>query len=230
DLRKAAQDVLGDPNLYHALDIGSGGGLDDKISNKDLDAIIKGQSTSGDHPSILDEARSLNSSFDTFDSAKNGKKDGKISIDDLKAVAGNAKASQSDRDLANQLLKDPTYWDAFDEADHKGGKDGVVSKDDINEVISAPEFQSGDAWDSSKAASLDKALNDPNISTSDLFSGFSQTDRGNCVSTAIIKGATEKYGNKIFDSVQKNGDGGYTVKLQDGTDVSVTKDELSAAA
>jgi len=62
-----------------------------------------------------------------------------------------------------------------------------------------------------------------------LAKDFGQTSEGNCASVAVIKAALDKYGTKVFSSVQKSG-GGYAVQLQDGKSVNVTREELAQAA
>lgn len=237
ELKAAAEQVLSDPNLYHAIDVADGRNLDDKISGADLDKVIanekKSSSASGSTaPTFKDLSDRLNKSFDTFDSAKNGRKDGKISREDLEIVANDSNKSEADRTLAKQLLADQTSLDAMDLGSKKGHKDGMISKDDLDEARNAASVDgnSQNTWTADSEKSLDKVLNDPNFKSEDLFKGFSQTDRGNCVSTAIIKGALDHYGKDVFKDVKKGEDGSYSVKLQDGKDVTVTRAELQAAA
>lgn len=231
ELREAAQQVLDDPNLYHALDVGDGKGLDDKISLADLNQVEanEGFQSGRGKQSFTDVRDELSHNFDTFDSASNGKKDGIISQDDLKKVASDESRSESERKLAQKLLDDPNYWNAFDVADGRK-KDGKVSKEDLSQVGYSPSVEevSRDTWSDADAAALDRALANPQINQGDLFAGFSQTDNGNCVSTAIIKAAVDRYGNQIFESVQKGENGGYTVTLQDGKTVRLTREEMEA--
>ena len=232
ELREAAQQVLDDPNLYHALDLGNGSSLDDTISSGDLTRVMEAQGpNSGDKPTMDQVANQFHDHFDALDSAKNGKTDGIVSREDLAIAAQDSSRPQEERDLAQLMLDDSTYWDAFDVAADGGSKDGKVSSDDLTAARYAPSVDKvdRDTWSSSDEAALDRALNDPKFGEGDLFAGFSQTDRGNCVSTAIIKGAIDHYGSGVFDEVKKSEDGGYTVKLQDGNSVSVTREELEAA-
>ncbi len=62
-----------------------------------------------------------------------------------------------------------------------------------------------------------------------LFEDFGQSQEGNCASVAVIKAALDKYKGKVFNSVSKQGDG-YSVSLQDGGNVQVSKQDLSTAA
>ena len=62
-----------------------------------------------------------------------------------------------------------------------------------------------------------------------IFGQFGQSKEGNCASVAVIKAALDKFDGKVFQSVQKSGDG-YDVTQQDGKKVTVTKGELQKAA
>lgn len=62
-----------------------------------------------------------------------------------------------------------------------------------------------------------------------LFEDFGQSQEGNCASIAVIKAAMDKYKGKVFSSVTKQGDG-YSVSLQDGGNVQVSKQDLATAA
>lgn len=62
-----------------------------------------------------------------------------------------------------------------------------------------------------------------------LFEEFGQSQEGNCASVAVIKAAMDKYKGKVFNSVSKQGDG-YSVSLQDGGNVQVSKADLATAA
>ena len=233
EARAAAQQVIDDPNLYHALDVADGDDLDDKISLGDLDQMQANQGPDAqDKPAIMEVANQLNTSFTAFDSAQNGEEDGVVSTGDLEIVANDSSRSANERELAQMLLDDPTYWDAFDVGNRDGGKDGKVSRDDMKEVRLAPSVDNvnRDTWGPGSEAALDRALENGDWANDDMFDGFSQTDMGNCVSTAIIKGAMDHYGNEVFDEVSKNEDGGYTVTLQDGQNVSVTREEMEATA
>jgi hypothetical protein len=59
--------------------------------------------------------------------------------------------------------------------------------------------------------------------------GWNQGREGNCASVATIKAAQTKFGKDIFKNVQQNGNGGVNVTLQDGKQISVTKEELDTA-
>ncbi len=63
----------------------------------------------------------------------------------------------------------------------------------------------------------------------EIFNDFGQTSEGNCATVAVVKAALDKYGTKMFSSVQKQGDG-FAVKQQDGKSVNITSAELKKAA
>ncbi|MEW6277978.1 MAG: hypothetical protein AB1758_05095 [Candidatus Eremiobacterota bacterium] len=62
-----------------------------------------------------------------------------------------------------------------------------------------------------------------------LFEEFGQSQEGNCAAVAVIKAAMDKYKGKVFQGVQKAGDG-YDVTLQDGAKVQVSREDLKKAA
>jgi len=63
----------------------------------------------------------------------------------------------------------------------------------------------------------------------EIFNDFGQTSEGNCATVAVVKAALDKYGTKMFNSVQKQGDG-FQVQQQDGKSVNITSAELKKAA
>ncbi|WP_375154655.1 MULTISPECIES: hypothetical protein [Pseudomonas fluorescens group] len=65
-----------------------------------------------------------------------------------------------------------------------------------------------------------------------IWSGFAQGPDGNCVTVSAIKSAMMKFGQKptdVFREVRQEGDG-YDVKMRDGFQLHLSKDELKAAA
>jgi len=77
------------------------------------------------------------------------------------------------------------------------------------------------------------ALNNNNANAprqwGNLISSWRQGSEGNCVSVATIKSAMLKFGNQVFDRMEKTGDGGYNLTLKDGKTVSLTAAELATA-
>lgn len=72
----------------------------------------------------------------------------------------------------------------------------------------------------------------PGKKPSNIWSGFSQGDDGNCITVSAIKAAMMRYGQKptdIFKEVKETANG-YEVTMRDGVKVSFTKDELKQAA
>ena len=226
-LRKAAQDMLADRNLMNGIDVAGGDDVDGTFSNQDLDKVIA-ESQGDNSPGLIEAHRGLSQNFDAFDSAENGDKDGKITQSDLRAIVDNDGAPEDQRKLAQQLLDDPTMWDAFDVAT-KDDKDGIVSKDDVEQVGYSGNPEAGQQWDKDQAEALERAL-DKQGQFGDQFSGINQTDRGNCVTTGAIKAGMDHFGNQIFQNVETREDGGYEVTMRDGQTVSLSKDEMEAAA
>lgn len=90
-------------------------------------------------------------------------------------------------------------------------------------------------WTAEDDQMLDKCVSasasggDHSAEFNKIAQDFGQTTEGNCASVACIKAALDKYGTKVFTTVQKSGDG-YQVQLQDGKSVSVSRAELAQAA
>jgi hypothetical protein len=60
----------------------------------------------------------------------------------------------------------------------------------------------------------------------DLIGGWAQGKEGNCASVAVIKAAMKTYGSDIFTEVRKYPSGHYQVRMRDGVQVDVTKQEI----
>jgi hypothetical protein len=72
----------------------------------------------------------------------------------------------------------------------------------------------------------------PGKKPDNIWSGFSQGPDGNCVTVSAIKGAMMKFGQKptdVFSEVKETGDG-YHVKMRDGFELNLSRDELRQAA
>lgn len=72
----------------------------------------------------------------------------------------------------------------------------------------------------------------PGKKPNDIWSGFSQGPDGNCVTVSAIKAAMMQFGQKptdVFKEVKETDDG-YYVKMRDGFELHLTKDELRQAA
>lgn len=70
---------------------------------------------------------------------------------------------------------------------------------------------------------------DPVSGPGDL-QGWGQGAEGNCAAVAVIKAATDAYGDQVFQSMAPLPDGGYRITMQDGVTVEVSGQELSMAA
>jgi hypothetical protein len=63
----------------------------------------------------------------------------------------------------------------------------------------------------------------------DIFHGFRQGERGNCVEVGAIKAAMVRFGpDNVFQNVQKNGNG-YEITMRDGVKVNLSAQELQQA-
>lgn len=63
----------------------------------------------------------------------------------------------------------------------------------------------------------------------DLITAWRQGGQGNCVSVAVIKAAMTKFGNQVFQSMEKLPDGSMKFLMKDGKEVQVTGAELEIA-
>ena len=240
-LREAAQATLDDPNIYRALDGANGGALDDQISSRDLKTVQANAEIHAAQLGARELAKKLDTRVDSKDSKtyfqalahqveKNGKVSYSLNRADLERALSDPATPAAQKELAQQLLDSPEGWDALAYAsDAKSSKE--ITQSGIGNVKMMPEAQKAqDLWNDQKDRDLDKALHDPNLGDGDLFKGFHQTSKGNCATTAIIKAAMDHFDNQIFNSVKRNQDGSYQVELQDGSQVTVSRAELSEAS
>ncbi len=108
-----------------------------------------------------------------------------------------------------------------------GGSNGAQSSGMAPQDISQDRATGNLTADASKM--LDASLQG-NKDFDNVFGQFGQGTEGNCAAVASIKAAMDVYDNKVFDSVTKGEDGGYTIKMQDGKEVKVSAGELGMAA
>jgi len=113
--------------------------------------------------SEVDAVRILNRDFSTFDTAAHGgKPDGKVSLNDLRAIAADPNASTEDRDTANYLLTHKDVLDSLDTAAKGGKPDGTISDKDAS--VFAQRLGGVNGMDETKAL---KVLNDDFSTTFD---------------------------------------------------------------
>lgn len=243
--RDSAQALLADPVLLDALDVATGTRVDHLISTGDLAQAWRNEQ-GGDFGSfdqmrsLLEQKQGEQSAFDYFDSL--GREDDLITIGDLNRALGRSGTPDPFRDLAQDLLANPNYLNAFDVAsstDSSGilarfhpanSKDGAISAQDLQNIAYAPLPETGRQFTPEDQEALDRILNGEATLDSDLFSSFYQTNRGNCASTAAIKAAMEEFGPHFFESVARQPDGSYAIKMKDGFELSISPSELEAAA
>lgn len=110
-----------------------------------------------------------------------------------------------------------------------GGVANAPAYDNKGDQGSAKGFTG--EWKEQDQQMLDKAITSAGDASKfdKIFSQFGQSSEGNCASVAVIKGAMDKYDGKVFNSVQKSGDG-YAVTLKDGKSVTISGTELRSAA
>ena len=243
--RDSAQAVLADPALLDSLDVASGTRVDHRISQADLDQAWQNEQ-GGDFGSFDDVRRMLEtrqgdqSAFDYFDSL--GRQDDLFSVADLNQALSLPTTPDPYRSLAQDLLDNPNYLNAFDvaSAGNSNGllthfqssylKDGKISAQDLENIAYSPLPEAGRQFAAADQAALDQVVGRDASLDPDLFHSFYQTNRGNCASTAAIKAAMEQFGPHLFDQVDKQPDGSYDLTMKDGFRLNVSASELEAAA
>lgn len=243
--RDSAEAVLADPVLMNSLDVASGTKVDYIISAADLNQAWQNEQ-GGDFGSFASMRSDLltqhdgESAFQYFDDL--GGQNDKFNLADLQTAATAQNTPGDFRSLAQDLLANPNYLNAFDVASNNDPtslfsfangsnyKDGVVSAADLDQIANAPSPEAGAQFTLEDQAALDRVLSGESKISDDLFRSFSQTDRGNCASTALIKAAMSKFGGQIFQNVEKLPDGSYNVTMKDGFHENISPGELEAAA
>ncbi|MBS2034684.1 hypothetical protein JST97_06845 [bacterium] len=243
--RDSAAAVLADPVLMNSLDVATGTKVDYIISSADLNQAWQNEQ-GGDFGSFASVRSDLlrqhdgENAFQYFDQL--GGKNDKFSVDDLRTAADAQNTPGEFRSLAQDLLANPDYLNAFDVASNNDPtsifsfmnaanyKDGTISAGDLDQIANSPSPEVGAQFTAEDQAALDRVLSGESKISSDLFTSFSQTDRGNCASTALIKAAMQEFGGNIFQSVEKLPDGSYNVTMKDGFHENISPGELEAAA
>lgn len=136
-LRKACQILVKNPSLFHALDQAAdkSGKLDGRVGLEDLRAGREEWRSSRESSDNVDPkaeaARTVMAYFFLVDTAAGeGKRDQKLSKNDLRAVIENLDLPRELRESAECLLKDEELYTQLDTAN--GGKaDGVISRKDL---------------------------------------------------------------------------------------------------
>ena len=242
--RDAARILLADPLLMNSMDLGARGRVDREITAEDLEVFLARQPDSGaftfrELEDELDTKVGDQTAFQYFDAR--GAQDEAFSRDDLESISTDTQAPEAFRILADDFLENPNVFNGFDVAnaafrpswlDLASGRqslDGTVSHDDVLEVRYNPSPEVGKQWTAADAKALE-ALHHGEELGSDLFTAFHQTDRGNCVATAVIKAAMDHYGARVLKDFRLNESGGYNVVMHDGYRLSLTAQEMEAGA
>ena len=240
--RDAARVLLADPILMNSMDLGLSGRVDREITAEDLETFLARQPDAGaftfrELENELGTRVEEQTAFQYFDTR--GALDEAFNRDDLEAISNDAYAPEPFRALADNFLANPNVFNGFDVAqasfrpsllDFASGRqslDGVVSHDDILEVRYNPSPEVGKQWTAVDVKALETLRHGGELS-SDLFSAFHQTDKGNCVATAVIKAAMDHYGDRVLKDFRLNETGGYEIVMQDGFQFSLTAQEMEA--
>jgi hypothetical protein len=243
--RDAAQAVLADPVLFDSLDVATGSKVDSRISRADLEQAWNNEQ--GGDIGSFEEVRALLQSpvgeetpFEYFDSL--GRQDDKITRGDLSEALRLPTTPEPILSLAQDLLANPNYLNAFDVASSTNAgsplatfhlsnfRDGRISADDLQNIAYAPLPERGRQFSPADQVALDRLLTGQAQLDSDLFHRFFQTNRGNCASTATLKAAMDQFGPGLFEQVEKLPDGSYDLTMKDGFRLSLSPSELEAAA
>ncbi len=243
--RDSAAAVLADPVLMNSLNVAAGTKVDHIISAADLSQAWKNEQ-GGDFGSFASMRADLlanhdgQNAFQYFEHL--GGENDRFSITDLHSAVDSTSTPGDFRKLAQELLANPNYMNAFDVASSSNStglfsflnasnyKDGIVSAGDLDQIANSPSPEVGAQFTPEDQAALDKVLSGQLKISDDLFGSFSQTDRGNCATTALIKAAMKEYGGNIFQSVEKLPDGSYNLVMKDGFHENISPGELEAAA
>lgn len=143
-VREAARFLLAHPEMLGELDVARhGGGTDGKISMSDIDTqlgrldreqALRSLVTDPRASEFASSLQTLNQYWGALDTAGgflNFGKDGKVSQDDLNAIAGNPRAPAELRRAALFMSLNQDLWGLVDVAAEGGNKDGVVSVKDL---------------------------------------------------------------------------------------------------
>lgn len=242
--RLAAQELLADPILMKSVDVAADREVNLNITAQDLAKFAENEPDAGaftfrDLTSRLKVKVDDTSAFDYFDSQ--GSVDDRFSRQDLQLIADDKGAPEEFREVASDFLSYPNLFNGIDVASSNfrphiwdgvlGGQqlDGVISGDDITEVRYSPTPEEGQQWTDADRAALTRIANGGELSP-DLFTAFRQTDRGNCVATAVIKASMDHYGGNVLREFTPNKSGGYDVVMHDGYQLSLTGQEMEAGA
>lgn len=243
--RDSAQAVLADPVLLDTLDVATGARVDHLISQSDLEQAWRNEQ--GGDFGTFDQVRQMlesttgdQTAFDYFDSL--GRQDDLITSGDLSEALRLSSTPDPFRSLAQDLLANPNYLNAFDVASSTNSssllapfhtsnyRDGRISAEDLQSIAYAPVPESGRQFSEADQVALDRVLSGEATLDNDLFQSFFQTNRGNCASTATIKAAMEQFGPNLFEEVEKQPDGSYNITMKDGFTLRISPSELEAAA
>ncbi len=243
--RDSAQALLADPVLMNSLDVATGTKVDHIISSNDLNQALRNEQ-GGDFGSFSSLRSDLLTAYDGqnafqyFDQL--GSKNDKFDWDDLHTALDSSSTPDPFRSVAEDLLANPNYLNAFDVASNSNPtglfsfangsnyRDGTISADDLDQIANAPSPEVGAQFTPEDGAALDRVLSGEVPISDDLIGSFQQRDRGNCASTALIKAAMHEFGAEVFQSVVKLPDGSYHVTMRDGFHENISPSELEAAA
>lgn len=244
DSRQAAQALLADPLLMNSVDAADNGRVDRVITARGLTIFAEQEPDSGaftfrELESDLHQKVNDTSAFDYFDAR--GQVDQKFSKQELKEVVKDPNAPQAFREVAGRFIESPNIFNAFDVAEAafsptpwqtisgKQSLDGIISRKDATEVRYNPAPEQGSQWARFDREALTRIARGGEIDN-DLLTAFHQTDRGNCVATAVIKSSLHHFGGQVLKSFTPNQAGGYDVVMRDGYKLSLTAEEMEAGA
>jgi len=106
---------------------------------------------------------------------------------------------------------------------------GKMSTGQWHQMLDQAKVSASDMTDKLNNINGDWSNSGPSKKWNDLVGAWRQGSEGNCVSVATIKAAMHKWGNKVFEKMDKTSDGGYNIKMRDGAQVSLSGDEMSTA-
>lgn len=229
EVRAAAQALLANPNYLNALDMADGKG-DKKFSRLGLVGALVTEMQAEDGLLTPEQTAELLNNEKVF-KALDVDGDKAITRQDLEELARDPdQLTGQARKVFDALTGNQNTFNALDASLMGDEGNGKITEDDVLDMAWGPTQESDNVWSLRDDIALDAALGQEGAFGDELFTAFDQGSRGNCASIAVVKAAMDKFGNDVFQNVERTDDGGYRVVMQDGYVVELTREEMEAAA
>lgn len=229
EVSRSAQALLANPNFLNALDVADGGRADGKFTQQGLVNAFNTEVAADDGLLGAEEVAEVLSDEKVF-GALDIDGNGNLTRQELAFAERHLDMfPQQTQKVIQALLGNQNTFNALDVG--MGNRtNGGISSDNVRDVAWGPTQPSDNVWTPRDDIALDAALRQEGTFGDELFTAFDQGSRGNCASIAVVKAAMDRFGNDVFQNVERSPDGGYRVTMQDGYVVELTREELDAAA